>query len=346
MSHLSNKVILLTGGTGTFGQAFTKIVLNEDIKALRIYSRGEYLQNEMAQSFRDERLKYFIGDVRDRERLSRAMNGADIVVHAAAMKQVPACEYNPMEAVATNINGALNVVNTALENHVAQVMAISSDKAVHPVNMYGATKAVMERLVIQANVFGTKKEYWFQHCNDVAMAADKERQPLFACVRYGNVIGSRGSVIPLFEKQKAAGFITITDLAMTRFWITIENGVHFVLSCLAAMRGGEIFIPRMPSMRIVDLANIIAPGAAIRVTGIRPGEKLHEVLVTEDEARHCRIHEDYFTIAPEFPFWTKDTYIDQTGAAPKAGFRYSSDNNTLWLTPEQLKRMVYGNNEA
>ncbi len=322
--YLSDKVILVTGGTGSFGQKFTEIALREcSPKAIRIFSRGELLQYEMRQKFNDdERLRLFIGDVRDRERVYRAMNGVDIVVHAAALKQVPTAEYNPIEAVRTNINGAINVIDAAIDNGVQKIIAISTDKAVHPVNLYGATKLVMERLLIQANVY---------------TGAHKSR---FSCVRYGNVVGSRGSVVPLFLQQRKNGVITMTDENMTRFWITLEEGVRFVISCIERMQGGEAFVPKIPSMRITDLADAIAPGAKRQVIGIRPGEKLHEILLTEEEARHAKEFEHYFVIEPEHPFWSRNSI--EGGKALPDGFRYTSDNNSRWLSQEALKKMVKG----
>jgi UDP-N-acetylglucosamine 4,6-dehydratase (inverting) len=319
---LSDKVILLTGGTGSFGQKFTEIVLREhNPKAIRIFSRGELLQHEMRLKFNDdERLRFFIGDVRDRERVYRAMNGVDIVVHAAALKQVPTAEYNPIEAVRTNINGAINVVDAAIDNGVAKIMAIGTDKAVHPINLYGATKLVMERLLIQANVY------------------TGARQSKFSCVRYGNVVGSRGSVVPLFLKQRENGIVTITDEKMTRFWITLEQGVRFVIECIDRMQGGEVFVPKIASMKITDLADAMAPGAKREVVGIRPGEKVNEILLTEEEARHAREFDDYFVIEPEYSFWGKDDV--KGGKLLPEGFRYTSDNNRWWLSKDELKRMI------
>jgi UDP-N-acetylglucosamine 4,6-dehydratase len=319
---LSDKVILLTGGTGSFGQKFTEIVLRKhNPKAIRIYSRGELLQHEMRLKFNDdERLRFFIGDVRDRDRLFRAMNGVDVVVHAAALKQVPTAEYNPIEAAKTNINGAINLVDAAIDNGVEKIIAISSDKAVHPINLYGATKLVMERLLIQANVY------------------TGGRESRFSCVRYGNVVGSRGSVVPLFLEQRKKGAITITDEKMTRFWITLEQGVRFVIECIEKMKGGEIFVPKIPSMKITDLADVIAPKAKREVMGIRPGEKVNEILLTEEEARHAREFDDCFVIEPEYPYWGKDDV--KGGKLLPEGFRYTSDNNDWWLSKDELKRVV------
>ncbi|WP_445475047.1 UDP-N-acetylglucosamine 4,6-dehydratase (inverting) [Methanococcoides methylutens] len=314
------KNILLTGGTGSFGQKFTEAVLREfNPESLRIYSRGEYNQYKMQQKFKDERLRFLIGDVRDGERLYRAMNGIDIVVHAAALKQVPACEYNPIEAVKTNVDGSVNIIDAAIDNSVEKVMAISTDKAVHPVNLYGATKMVAEKLFVQGNTYTGKGN------------------TRFSCVRYGNVIGSRGSVIPLFKEQKKEGTLTITDERMTRFWLTLDQGVDFVLNSIERMKGGEIFIPKIPSMKITDLADTIAPDAKKVITGIRGGEKLHEIMITEDEARHATEFSDYFVIEPEFPFWDKNS--TNSGKNLPNGFRYSSEINDVWLTKEQLKEM-------
>jgi UDP-N-acetylglucosamine 4,6-dehydratase/5-epimerase len=319
MSLFEDKTILLTGGTGSFGNKFTEIILKHNPESLRIYSRGEYNQYILDQKFKDKRIRFLIGDVRDRERLYRAMNGVDIVVHAAALKQVPACEYNPIEAVRTNINGAINVIDAAIDNSVDKVMAISSDKAVHPVNLYGATKMVAEKMFIQGNAYTGK------------------RKTRFSCARYGNVIGSRGSVIPLFKEQKKKGILTITDERMTRFWLTLDQGVNFVLNSIERMHGGEIFVPKIPSMRMMDLAEAIAPEAKIEIVGIRPGEKLHEIMITEDEARHTKEFFDYFAIEPEFSFWDKENHVN--GKSLPDGYRYSSDINDKWLTKEELLGM-------
>jgi UDP-N-acetylglucosamine 4,6-dehydratase (inverting) len=255
MDKLENKVILLTGGTGSFGNKFTEIVLEgHNPKAIRIFSRGEKKQLDMMNKFNDDRLRFFIGDVRDKNRLHRAMTDVDIVVHAAALKQVPACEYNPIEAVRTNVDGTINVIDAAIDNEVEQVMAISTDKAVHPVNLYGSTKMTAEKLFVQGNSYSGKVK------------------TKFSCVRYGNVIGSRGSVIPLFLEQKKKGTITVTDKEMTRFWIKLDEGARFVIDCINRMIGGEIFIPKIRSMKIMDLAEAIAPDAEKKVIGIRPGE--------------------------------------------------------------------------
>ena len=306
--NFNNKTILVTGGCGSFGQKFTEIVLKKyNPKSIRIYDNRELAEVEMDRKFKDPRLRFFIGDVRDKKRLSRAMSGVNIVVHAAALKHVPICEYNPIEAVKTNIDGAVSVIDAAIDNKVEKVMAVSTDKAVYPVNLYGATKMVAEKLFVQANSYSGGE------------------RPIFSCSRYGNVIGSSGSVAPLFLEQKKDGEITITDKKMTRFWITLEEGVKFVVDCIEKMKGGEIFIPKIPSMKIMDLAEVIASNAKRKVIGIRPGEKLHEVLLTEEEARHAREFDKYFVIEPEFPFWKKDNL--EKGKFLPEGFKYSSDTN-------------------
>jgi len=319
---MDDKVILITGGTGSFGQKFTEIILQEyNPRTVRIFSRGELLQYQMQQKFKgNPKLRFLIGDIRDRERVYRAMNGVDIVVHAAALKQVPACEYNPIEAVRTNIDGATNIIDAAIDNGVEKALAISTDKAVLPVNLYGATKLVMERLFVQANVY------------------TGGRKSKFACVRYGNVVGSRGSVIPLFRKQKELGKLSITDERMTRFWITLEQGVRFVIECIGRMIGGEICVPKIPSMKVSDIANTIAPQAEREVIGIRPGEKLHEILLTREEARHSREFDNYFVIEPEHPFWKGGNFKD--GKPLPAGFRYTSDSNNQWVTGDELRAML------
>jgi UDP-N-acetylglucosamine 4,6-dehydratase/5-epimerase len=316
----TDQTILLTGGTGSFGKAFSRVALAEcDPKKLIIYSRDELKQHEMRylHGFDDERIRFFLGDVRDKQRLHRAMAGVDVVVHAAALKQVPACEYNPLEAVKTNIDGAANIVDAAIDHGVKKVLGISTDKAVNPVNLYGATKLVAEKLFVQGNTYS---------------GGGVTR---FSCTRYGNVVGSRGSVIPLFKRQREAGVVTVTDARMTRFWLTLEQGVRLVLTALKRMRGGEIFVPKIPSMRLVDLAQVIAPECEINVVGIRPGEKLHEVLVSRDESRHCRDLGDLYAIEPTFPWWTEGSITD--GAPMEAETEFSSDTNTLWMTMDELR---------
>ena len=316
-----DKVILLTGGTGSFGKKFTEIVLNElHPRKLIIYSRDELKQFEMQQRFNDARLRFFIGDVRDGERLRRAMNGVDIVVHAAALKQVPSCEYNPIEAIKTNVHGAENIINAALDTGVHKVLALSTDKAVNPINLYGATKLVAEKLFVQANSYrGTGPTQ-------------------FSCVRYGNVVGSRGSVVPLFLSQRQNGKVTVTDPRMTRFWITLEQGVRFVIRCIEYMHGGEIFVPKIPSMNIMDLVKAVAPTCEVKYIGIRPGEKIHEILISEDEARHTLELEDAFVIQPLYSWWQDSNWSN--GRPLPDGFRYSSDTNTWWLSVEELQSIL------
>jgi UDP-N-acetylglucosamine 4,6-dehydratase (inverting) len=321
MSFLDGKTILVTGGTGTFGQKFIEVLLKEyNPKSIRIYSRGELKQMQMNMRFNDPRLRFLIGDVRDGDRLHRAMNGVDIVVHAAALKQVPACEYNPIEAIRTNVDGAINVINSAIDNSVKKVLALSTDKAVLPVNLYGATKMAAEKLFIQANSY--------------VGAGSTE----ISCVRYGNVVGSRGSIVPVFMEQRKSGKITITDKRMTRFWITVDQGVRFVINCIERMNGGETFVPKIPSMKIVDFANVIAPGVKIEIIGIRPGEKLHEMLLAEEEARHAREYEGGFVIYPEYHPWKKGDI--EIGKPIPEGFTYTSENNSKWLTKEELKTII------
>ena len=321
MDIFKDKIILLTGGTGSFGNKFTEIVLKKhDPEAVRIFSRGEKKQLDMSNRFNDNRLRFFIGDVRDKDRIHRAMTDVDIVVHAAALKQVPACEYNPIEAVRTNVDGTINVIDAAIDNGIDRVMAISTDKAVHPVNLYGATKMTAEKLFIQGNSYSGKIE------------------TKFSCVRYGNVIGSRGSVVPLFMEQKKKGVITITDEKMTRFWIKIDQGVEFVMDCINKMKGGEIFIPKIPSMKVIDLAEAIAPEVEKKIIGIRPGEKVHEILLTEDEAEHSKEFSDSFVIEPEHSFWNADNL--KGGKPLPEGFRYSSDKNDKWLTKDEITKII------
>lgn len=314
---LNGKVVLITGGTGSFGQKFTEIVLKEhEVKTLRILSRDELKQLQMSQKFSDKRLRFLIGDVRDKERLFRAMSGVDIVVHAAALKQVPAAEYNPLEAVKTNINGAANVIDAAINAGVPKVMFIGTDKAVHPVNLYGATKLVAEKLFVQANSY----------------TGGRTR---FSCVRYGNVVGSRGSVIPLFLEQRNNGSVTITDERMTRFWITLNQGVRLVINSIEKMVGGEIFVPKIPSMRLMDIVQTIAPDAKLKVIGIRPGEKLHEELITREEAPRTKEFDSYYVIEPEHPFWGSGNHGN--GKCVSTDFQYGSDTNQDWLKPEDLR---------
>ncbi len=319
----TDKIVLVTGGTGSFGKKFIDIMLKEHHPAkLIVFSRDELKQHEMRVSgFDHESLRYFIGDVRDVERLRRAMHGVDIVVHAAALKQVPACEYNPSEAIKTNILGSSNVVEAALDMGVKKVLGLSTDKAVNPVNLYGATKLAAEKLFVQSNAYA---------------AGTATR---FSCVRYGNVVGSRGSVIPIFIQQRLNGKLTITDARMTRFWLTLEQGVRFVIRCIEEMHGGEVFVPKIPSTRIIDLARVIAPQAELEVIGIRPGEKLHEVLIHEDEARSTVELDDMFVVQPSAALWFGHDWIERGRPLPD-GFRYGSDTNPEWLDMEQIKALV------
>ncbi|MDA8164121.1 MAG: UDP-N-acetylglucosamine 4,6-dehydratase (inverting) [Desulfobacteraceae bacterium] len=324
----SQQVILITGGTGSFGKHFCRYMLDQySPKAIRVYSRDELKQHEMRMEFQDDqRLRFLIGDVRDADRLRRAMEGVDMVVHAAALKQVPACEYNPFEAVKTNIHGAQNVIDAAIDGGIKKVIALSTDKAVNPVNLYGATKLCSDKLFTQGNAYAGGKG------------------TRFACVRYGNVIGSRGSVIPVFLKQKPTGRITITDQRMTRFWITLDQAVELVLKGFQYMEGGEIFIPRIPSMRIVDLAAAIAPECKIDHIGIREGEKLHESLTGEDEGRHAYKYKGMYVIMPSYSWWQRKNYV---GAEKMPdGFIYTSDSNEEWMSVEDLRQIVFGSKAA
>jgi UDP-N-acetylglucosamine 4,6-dehydratase len=319
---LSGKTILLTGGTGSFGNAFVDRVTSSWPDAVvRVFSRDELKQSEMRARFGDDQLRYMIGDIRDRGRMTRAAQGADILVHAAAMKQVPACEYNPFEAVRTNVLGAQHVVDAAIDAGVSKVVGLSTDKAVNPVNLYGATKLCAEKIIVQGNAY----------------AAHSDTK--LACVRYGNVLGSRGSVVPLFKAQAEQGGLTLTDERMTRFWITLPQAVDLVLYALEHMTGGEVFIPKIPSMRVVDLAEALAPGIPIRVTGIRPGEKLHEVLLTSDEARHSIDAGDVYVVLPEQPWWVDAPHWIK-GSRIDDDFTFASDSATDWLSVEQLRSLV------
>ena len=320
---LTGKIVLVTGGTGSFGRKFSEILLREQKpEKLIIFSRDELKQHEMQGSgFDHPNIRYFIGDVRDRDRLGRAMNGVDVVVHAAAMKQVLASEYNPIEAVKTNVFGAQNVIDAAIDTGVDKVMFISTDKAVNPINLYGATKLCAEKLFVQGNGYsgieGTR----------------------FSCTRYGNVHGSRGSVVPIFKKQSANGKVTVTDERMSRFWLTLEQGARFVISQIDQMKGGEVFVPKIPSIRIMDLVQAVAPDCEVEFIGIRPGEKLHEVLISGDEARVAVELDDMFVIRPIFP-WSS-TLINWSHGNPLAdGFEYSSDKNSAWLSVDRLREMV------
>jgi UDP-N-acetylglucosamine 4,6-dehydratase len=320
---LADRSILITGGTGSFGNRFVETLLaRHRPRRLVVLSRDELKQSEMQARLKHPALRFFLGDVRDRDRLLRAMHGVEIVVHAAAMKQIPACEYNPFEAIQTNVMGAKNVIEAAIDAGVKRVIALSTDKAVNPVNLYGATKLCAEKLFIQANTYGFP------------------RGTTFACVRYGNVIGSRGSVIPLFRTQRATGSVTVTDPKMTRFWITLDQGVDLVIRALGLMHGGEIFVPKLPSTRIMDLVDAVAPGCRATFVGIRPGEKLHEVLISEDEARQAVELDSMYVLEPVSPTWNYTRWAD--GARLAAGAAYTSDTNDRFLTPEEMRALVDG----
>jgi UDP-N-acetylglucosamine 4,6-dehydratase len=324
---INNANILITGGTGSFGKKLVEVVLRDyQPHRLIVFSRDELKQYEMAQQFSEKEypaIRYFLGDVRDKERLQRAFDGVEIVVHAAALKQVPAAEYNPLEAIKTNVLGAANVIEAAIDRGVSRVIALSTDKAASPINLYGATKLCSDKLFVAANSYAG----W--------------HTTRFSVVRYGNVVGSRGSVIPFFLKMRGTGALPITDPRMTRFWITLEQGVQFVLKSLDRMVGGEIFVPKIPSMNIMDLAAALGPECRTEIIGIRPGEKLHEVMVPEDDAYHTVEYEDYFAILPTLANWSIPDYVQGNGGrlCPD-GFRYSSDTNSCWLTVAELQAML------
>jgi len=315
---LKNSTILLTGGTGSFGYAFTKYVIkNYNIKKLIIFSRDEMKQWEMQKKFKDKRLRFFIGDVRDKRRLDRALNGVDYVIHAAAAKIVPTAEYNPFECVKTNITGAMNVIDSSLDNKVKKVIALSTDKASSPINLYGATKLVSDKLFVSGNSYSKKT--------------------IFSVVRYGNVMGSRGSVIPFFFKLKNSKKIPITDKDMTRFFITVEDGVKLVLLALNDSVGGEIYIKKIPSIKITDLANVIAPNVKQKIIGIRPGEKIHEQMIAKEESMYTYEYKDYYKILPSINDWYLDKKRIKTGIKVPKNFLYSSENNKIWIKNNQLK---------
>ena len=320
------KTVLITGGTGTLGVALVRRFLATKVRKIVIYSRDEYKQFNMARQFRDhkDRLRFFIGDVRDKERLYRAFVGVDVVIHAAALKHVELMEYNPLEAVNTNITGASNILDAAIDRQVDRVISLSTDKAVNPINIYGATKLVSDKLFRSAHAYGG------------------ERGPAFIVVRYGNVMGSRGSVVPFFKDLKAQGKNTlpITDKRMTRFWITLDQSVDLVLKALELGQGGEVFISRIPSCRITDLATAIHPAAEQVETGIRPGEKLHEDLLTEDESRSTYDYGTHLVVYPLIYLESPDDRVREGGKLVPRGFRYSSDTNPDMLSPEQLKTML------
>lgn len=324
-----NKNILITGGTGSFGKKYTKILLeNYKPNKIIIYSRDELKQYEMAQEYNDICMRYFIGDVRDFQRLKKAMKDVDYVIHAAALKHVPIAEYNPMECIKTNINGAQNVIDAAIENKVKKVIALSTDKAANPVNLYGATKLASDKLFVAAN----------------NLVGNEDIQ--FSVVRYGNVVGSRGSVVPFFKKliSEGADSLPITDEKMTRFFITLESGVNFVLKNFERMQGGEIFVPKIPSMKIVDMARALAPNLKQEVIGIRPGEKLHEIMCPSDDSHLTLEFEDHYVIIPTIKFNNmcsfKKNVLGEEGVPVDQGFEYNSGNNDTWLSDKELLEMI------
>ena len=323
----NGKSVLVTGGTGSFGWKFTEIVLRRyRPRRLIIFSRDEWKQHQMSRRFDPKAhraMRYFLGDVRDRQRLDRALRGVDVVVHAAALKQVPSCEYNPLEAIKTNVLGAAHLIDAAIDCGVQKVIALSTDKAANPIGLYGATKLCSDKLFIGANNYAGG------------------RPTRFAVVRYGNVVGSRGSVVELFLKMRSRGVLPITDPRMTRFWITLEQGVEFVLASFQRMLGGEIFVPKIPSMNILDLARAIAPDCRTETVGIRPGEKLHETMISEDDARHTLQYRDYFAVLPDPQTLAFSRQGEPEGGKPcEDAFRYSSDTNTQWLSVQQLQQMI------
>lgn len=323
---LNDKAILITGGTGSFGKAFTKYVLEHyQPRKIIIYSRDEFKQFLMQNEFKqyEDKLRFFIGDVRDRERLTRAFEGVDYVIHAAALKQVPACEYNPAEAIKTNINGAQNVIDAALDSGVKKVVALSTDKAVNPVNLYGGTKLVSDKLFIAANAYAGNKDI------------------CFSIVRYGNVAGSRGSVIPFFRSilEQGRTELPITDYRMTRFWISLQQGVELVIKALEEARGGETFISKIPSFKVTDLAQAMCPGCTMPEVGIREGEKLHEIMVTVEDSLTTYEYDKHFIVYPQM-VWSAHRKAEPTGKKVPEGFSYSSGNNSVWLSAEQIKELI------
>jgi len=327
MNNVNGKVILITGGTGSFGKKCTELLLS-NYKPLKIiiFSRDELKQFEMKQMFSEhsELLRFFIGDVRDKDRLYRAFDGVDVVIHTAALKQVPACEYNPIEAVKTNVIGAVNIIDAAIDQSVKKVIALSTDKAANPINLYGATKLCSDKLFIQGNAYTGRK------------------RTRFSVVRYGNVVGSRGSVIPIFLKNKEKGILPVTDKNMTRFWITLEQGVLFVFESLNNMKGGEIFVPKIPSMSIIDLARAICPNCKLDIIGIRPGEKIHETMISREDALHTVEFENYYVIKPSFRF--PDDENDINGEPVPEEFEYNSNTNSIKLTSQSLLKIMEHNN--
>ena len=326
MVEINGSSILITGGTGSFGQKFTKLLLTEyKAKKVVVFSRDELKQYEMAQEITSPNLRYFIGDVRDEDRLCRALSGIDIVIHAAALKQVPAAEYNPIECIKTNVMGAENIINASIDANIKKVIALSTDKAVNPMNLYGATKLCSDKLLVAANNLSGAKG------------------PIFSVVRYGNVVGSRGSVIPFFKRLKETGKLPITDRRMTRFWLTLQQGAQFVEKCIPLMKGGEVFIPKIPSMKITDLAAAIAPDCKLEIIGIRPGEKLHEIMIPSDEARNTREYSSFYIIQPSNHNWENielNKYDGKDGNPVAENFSYTSENNRNWFSKDQLREVI------
>ncbi|MBA2727137.1 MAG: UDP-N-acetylglucosamine 4,6-dehydratase (inverting) [Parachlamydiaceae bacterium] len=332
-SLFQDKVVLITGGTGSFGQAFAKRLLNEDqCQKVIIFSRDELKQWELLQSdpiFNSSKSRFFLGDVRDSDRLRRAFHEVNFIVHAAALKQVPAAEYNPTECIKTNIMGAMNIVDVAIDLGIEKVIALSTDKAVNPVNLYGATKLCSDKLFCAGNIY-----------------VGARRKPQFSVVRYGNVLGSRGSLLPLWQKLLIQGVtsLPVTDIRMTRFWITLDQAVDLVISCFKDMQGGEIFVPKIPSMKVVDLAEAIAPGMPLEITGIRPGEKLHELMISVEDSRHTLEFDNYYAILPESAPWDA-SYMTKFLAGRRErhlpdNFAYASDTNTEWLDANKLRSLI------
>lgn len=328
---LNNKSILITGGTGSFGKKFTEMILKQyDPKKIIIYSRDEFKQDLMRKDFMQKfpdkisKLRFFIGDVRDKDRLYRAFKGVDYVIHAAAMKQVPACEYNPFEAIKTNINGAQNIVDAALDRDVKKVVALSTDKAVNPINLYGGTKLVSDKLFVSANSYRG------------------DNGTVFSVVRYGNVSGSRGSVIPFFREllNKGEKELPITDTRMTRFWMTLDDAVNLVVKALEESKGGETYVFKNPSYKITDIAEAMNPGGNINVVGIREGEKIHEVMITSDDSRGTHDYGDHYIIYPNYIWWSKDHYYKEGGILIEEGWEYNSGTNTEWLDVETLRKKI------
>ncbi|MCJ9430329.1 UDP-N-acetylglucosamine 4,6-dehydratase (inverting) [Kordiimonas marina] len=333
-TDLTGKSILITGGTGSFGKMMLKHILaNHKPRKVIVFARGEYNHYLLQNMLTEEQLqlvRFFIGDVRDQDRLVMAMRGVDIVIHAAAQKQVPLAEYNPFECIRTNVIGAENIVQASIRAGVKQVIALSTDKAVNPINLYGASKLASDKIFVAAN----------------ALASGTGTR--FAVVRYGNVLGSRGSVIPFFRKllKEGSDFLPVTDPRMTRFWITLEQAVAFTMSCLPAMRGGEIFVPKIPSMRIVDLVEAMAPGIEARHVGIRPGEKLHEIMITEHSAPRTFDMDDRFVIDPDWSFWDREPHSSDGYPAMPEGFEYTSDKNDSWMSVADLQAVLKNIPEA